>query len=109
MVEAALQQLHPSQGALWEGQRHQPGGVRHWSSQANQSMLGNSNDTTINLNSTEEEMEVLDLDQTLTGDNNVAMEGGGGGRRLHHHPGKGQGGEGQEGQEGLIQKLADTH
>ena len=80
------------------------GEVRQWSSRANQSMLGNSNDTTINLNSTEEETEVLNLDQTLTMENNVAMEGGGGGCRLHHHPGKGQGGKGQE---GLKQKLTN--
>ena len=35
---------------------------------ANESMAGQANNTTINLETTLEEMEVLDLDQTLTMD-----------------------------------------
>ena len=87
------------------------GEVRQWSSQANQSVLGNCNNTTINLNSTEEETEVLDLDQTLTEEINVAMEEEGGGRRQQHCQGKRQGGEGEDGQgqERLKQKLNPNH
>ena len=50
------------------------GEVREWSSQANQSMAVNANNTTINLDTTQEETEVLDLDQTLTEETNVTLE-----------------------------------
>ena len=38
------------------------GEVRQWSGQANESMMGNANNTTINLTSTQEETEVIELD-----------------------------------------------
>ena len=40
----------------------------------NQSMLVNTADSTINLDTTAEEMEVLELDQDLTVEEPVAME-----------------------------------
>ena len=42
------------------------GEVRPWSSMTNQSMLGNPAESTIHLDTTAEEMEVLGLDQDLT-------------------------------------------
>ena len=50
------------------------GEVRQWSGQANESMMGNANNTTINLDSTQEETEVIELDQTLTEEINVTLE-----------------------------------
>ena len=44
------------------------GEVREWTDSANESMAGQANNTTVNLETTLEEMEVLDLDQTLTMD-----------------------------------------
>ena len=50
------------------------GEVREWNGQANQSMAANANNTTVNLDTTQEEMEVLDLDQTLTDKTDVTLE-----------------------------------
>ena len=50
------------------------GEVREWYRQANHSMAVNANDTAINLDTTQEETEVLDLDQTLTREPNVTLE-----------------------------------
>ena len=47
------------------------GEVREWTDRANESMAGQANNTTINLETTLEEMEVLELDQTLTMDPDV--------------------------------------
>ena len=50
------------------------GEVRAWNNRLNQSMMGNPANSTINLDTTAEEMEVLDLDQDLTMEETVAME-----------------------------------
>ena len=50
------------------------GEVREWYRQANHSMAVNANNTTVNLDTTEEEREVLDLDQTLTLEPTVTLE-----------------------------------
>ena len=56
------------------------GETRPWGNQggnqANQSVVGNCNNSTINLNATEEEIEVIDLDQTLTDAHFEATEQG---------------------------------
>ena len=52
------------------------GETRPWGNQANQSVVVNCNNSTINLNATEEEIEVIDLDQTLTDAHFEAMEQG---------------------------------
>ena len=74
MVEAAIQQLHHGLGALWGARGTSQGEVREWSDKANESMAGQANNTTINLETTLEEMEVLDLDQTLTMELDENME-----------------------------------
>ena len=50
------------------------GETRQWGGHANQSLMVNFNDTVINLNSTKDEIEVLDLDQTLTEQHNLDIE-----------------------------------
>ena len=50
------------------------GEVRPWSSRTNQSMLLNTADSTINLDTTAEEIEVLELDQDLTVEGHKACE-----------------------------------
>ena len=47
------------------------GEVREWTDRANKSMAVQANNTTINFETTLEEMEVLELDQTLTMDPDV--------------------------------------
>ena len=74
MVEAAIKQLHHGLGALWGARGTSQGEVREWSDKANQSMAVNANNTTINLDTTLEETEVLDLDHTLTMEHDLTLE-----------------------------------
>ena len=50
------------------------GEVREWTRRANESMAGQANNTARNLDTTLEEMEVLELDQTLTMDQDEVGE-----------------------------------
>ena len=52
------------------------GEVRQRWSRAEESMVVNPNNTTIHLDTTQEETEVLDLDQTLTEEGDMATETG---------------------------------
>ena len=71
------------------------GEVREWTRRANESMARQANNTTINLETTLEEMEVLDLDQTLTMDQDDVREGDGTNRGMDSKGEKAKKGKGQ--------------